>query len=116
LLCLATGADAFPRFTFLAQTAASGFHLELVKIGLRVVWAVTAKVPKVVTFLGSIRCHKKPPRISSCLSLSWESSLKHETWIARLKAEGRTNDLYASQSQIWHLVCPLPTEIAQTEV
>jgi hypothetical protein len=82
LLCLATRADAFPRFTFLAQTAPSGFHLELVKIGLRVVWAVTAKVPKVVTFLGSIRCHKKPPRISSCLSLSWESSLEHETWIA----------------------------------
>jgi hypothetical protein len=48
LLCLATGADAFPRFTFLAQTSASGFHLELVKIGLRVVWAVTAKVAKVV--------------------------------------------------------------------
>jgi hypothetical protein len=60
VVMLATGADAFPRFTFLAQTAASGFHLELVKLGLWVVWAVTAKVPKVVTLLGSIRCHKKP--------------------------------------------------------
>ena len=57
MLFLATGADAFSRFTFLAQIAASRLRVALVKIGLRVVWAVAAKVPEVMTFLGSIRCH-----------------------------------------------------------